>query len=262
MDCKPHGGNHAKCFTKSNWIRAYKGFDKDLKCRGYQFEVGGEYEEQTAKICEIGFHACEYPLDIFEYYPPNRSRYAEVEIDASEERHIDTKRVGKKIKISAEMELRDLIDAGVKFIFEKIDWNNAKESNTGYRSAATNTGHQSAATNTGHQSAAMNTGYRSAATNTGDGSAATNTGDQSAATNTGHQSAANVTGNAAVAIATGRGSTARGALGCAIVVTERGEWDGSAYPLLAICSAIVDGKSIKADTWYTVKNGVFLEVTE
>jgi hypothetical protein len=198
-------------------VKAYKGFNEDLKCRDFQYEVGGEYAEDKAEICEYGFHACEYPLDVFNYYDPTK-RFCEVELDeVSGERSIDSKICGRKIKIGAEIGLKGMIEAGVKFILEKIDWENAKESNTGnwsaatntgIRSAATNTGDQSAATNTGYQSAATNTGYQSAATNTGNQSAATNTGDQSAATNTGYQSAATNTGNQSAATNTGDQSAA------------------------------------------------------
>ena len=238
----------------------YKGFDKDLKCRGFQYEVGKEYEESDVKVCEKGFHACENPLDVFSYYPPADSRYCEVEQSGELSKDGgDSKVASSKIKIGAEIGLSGLIRAGVKFILEKVDFKNAKESNTGDRSAATNTGNQSAATNTGNYSAATNTGNRSAATNTGNRSAATNTGDQSAATNTGYQSAATVEGKNSVAIATGLQSKAKASLGSAIVVVERGEWNGNSYPLKAICSAIVDGEKIKADTFYTVKDGVFVE---
>ena len=140
--------------------------------------------------------------------------------------------------------------------------NRSAATNTGNRSAATNTGDRSAATNTGNWSAATNTGDMSAATNTGNMSAATNTGDWSAATNTGDWSAATVTGKDSVAIVTGLGCKVKGAIGCAIVCVERGEWSGETYPIKAICSSIVDGEKIKADTWYTVKNGEFVEVEE
>ena len=239
----------------------YKGFDKDLKCRGFQYEVGKEYEESDVKVCEKGFHACENPLDVFSYYPPADSRYCEVEQSGELSKDGgDSKVASSKIKIGAEIGLSGLIRAGVKFILEKVDFKNAKESNTGDRSAATNTGNRSAATNTGYQSAATNTGDQSAATNTGNYSAATNTGDQSAATNTGNYSAATVEGKNSVAIVTGYQSKAKASLGSAIVVVERGEYDGKSYPIKAICSAIVDGKKIKADTYYTVKDGVFVEV--
>ena len=137
-------------------MKLYKGFDKDLKCRGYQFEVGKEYEEEKSDICDCGFHACENPLDIFGYYPPSDSRYCEVDLDANDQKSDDSKRVGKHIKINAEIGLPGLIKAGVEYIKDQVDWDNAKESNTGNRSAATNTGNQSAATNTGYQSATTN----------------------------------------------------------------------------------------------------------
>ena len=295
-------------------MKAYKGFDKDLKCRGFQFEVGGEYTEENAELCRSGFHACENPLDVFDYYNPADSRYCEVDLnEVSGERENDTKICGKHIRIGTEIGLTGLIKAGVKFILDKVNFKNSAATNTGeysaatntgeysaatntgdysaatntgycsaatntgYCSAATNTGHYSAATNTGdcsaatntgHYSAATNTGYCSAATNTGDYSAATNTGycsaatntgDCSAATNTGHYSAATVEGKDSVAIATGFESKAKASIGSAICVVERGDWNGETYPLIAIKAAIIDGKILQPDTFYTLKNGEFVE---
>ena len=194
-------------------MKLYKGFDKNLKCRGFQYEIGKEYEEDSAELCSSGFHACENPLDVFGYYPPADSRYCEVELeDVSEEVSDDSNRCGKRIKIGAEIGIKGIVDAFVKFTLERADWSakratntgdQSAATNTGYYSAATNTGYYSAATNTGYYSAATNTGYRSAATNTGDYSAATNTGDQSAATNTGYYSAATNTGYYSAATNTG-----------------------------------------------------------
>ena len=239
-------------------MKCYKGFDKDLKCRGFQYEIGKEYEENTADICHKGFHACENPMDVFGYYTPADSRYCEVDLDTNEQTGEDSKRVGKKIKIETEIGLSGLIQAGVKFILEKVDFKSAKESNTGYQSAATNTGNQSAATNTGNRSAATNTGYQSAATNTGYRSAATNTGDWSAATNTGNQSAATVGGAENIAVVTGYGSKAKGAVGCWLVLTERDE----KMHILGVQAVCVDGETIKADTFYMLKNGAIIEVDE
>ena len=248
-------------------MKCYKGFDKDLKCRGFQYEIGKEYEENTADICHKGFHACENPMDVFGYYNPADSRYCEVDLDTNEQTGEDSKRVGKKIKIETEIGLSGLIQAGVKFILEKVDFKSAKESNTGDRSAATNTGNQSAATNTGNWSAATNTGdwsvatntgNQSAATNTGDWSAATNTGDWSAATNTGNQSAATVGGAENIAVVTGYGSKAKGAVGCWLVLTERDE----KMHILGVQAVCVDGETIKADTFYMLKNGAIIEVDE
>ena len=127
--------------------------------------------------------------------------------------------------------------------------------NTGNWSVATNTGNWSAATNTGYRSAATNTGNWSAATNTGNWSAATNTGNWSVATNTGNWSAAAVGGNGSVAIATGYESKAKANVGSAIVVCERDD----NYNLIGIKAAIIDGKNLKADTYYTLINGEFIE---
>ena len=221
-------------------MKCYKGFDKNLACRGFKYEVGKEYETETAEICESGFHACENPFDVFNYYPPSDSRFCEVDLDANDQSGDDSKRVGKHIRIEAEIGLLGLIAAGGKFILDKVDWNNAKESNTGDWSAATNTG------------------YRSAATNTGGWSAATNTGDRSAATNTGDQSAATVKGKDSIAIVTGYQSKAKGSLGCWIVLTERDE----EMHILDVKAVRVDGVEIKEDTFYILKNGKVEEVED
>jgi hypothetical protein len=196
---------------KEKTIHAYKGFDKDLKCRGFQYEVGKDYEQDgKIKCCNNGFHACEFPLGVFSYYAPGgNSRYCTVTQSGVTDKEGDGSKVASsKIHIEAEIGLDGIIKAGVKFILDKVNWKNKKASNTGYRSAATNTGDCSAATNTGNYSAATNTGNYSAATNTGYYSAATNTGYYSAATNTGYYSAATNTGNYSAATNTGYYSAA------------------------------------------------------
>ena len=135
----------------------------------------------------------------------------------------------------------------MKFILEKADFENAK---------ATNTGNRSAATNTGYSSAATNTGYSSAATNTGNSSAATNTGNRSAATNTGDCSAATVEGKESIAIVTGNGSKASGKRGCWLVLTER---DNKNH-VLGVQAVKVDGETIKEDAFYTLSGGKVTEV--
>ena len=219
-------------------MKCYKGFDKDLRCKDFQYEIGKEYETERAEICGEGFHACEFPLDVLWYYNPADSRFCEVELDANEQTRDDSKRVGKKIKIGAEIGLSGLVKAGVKFILEKADFENAK---------ATNTGNRSAATNTGNSSAATNTGYSSAATNTGNCSAATNTGDCSAAT---------VEGKESIAIVTGNGSKASGKRGCWLVLTER---DNKNH-VLGVQAVKVDGETIKEDAFYTLSGGKVTEV--
>ena len=297
-------------------IRGFKGFDKDLKCRGFQYEVGKYYEQEgEAVCCERGFHFCENPFDVFRYYSPSDSRYCEVEGDGNADKANDDSKVATShIHISEEIGLNGLIKAGVKFILDKVNFKDTKSTNTsdcsaatntgdqsaatntGDYSAATNTGDQSAATNTGDQSAATNTGnfsastntgdfsaatntgdrsastntgnfsaatntgYQSASTNTGNFSAATNTGDQSASTNTGYFSAATVEGKESVAIVTGKDSMACGTLGCWIVLTERGDFDGATCPIKEVKAFKVDGVNIKENTFYRLINGKAVEV--
>ena len=207
-------------------MKCYKGFDKDLKCRDFQYEIGKKYEEERAEICDTGFHACENPLDVFGYYAPADSRYCEVELDANDQKSDDSKRVGKKISIKAEIGIAGIVKAGLEYIKDQVNWDDDKKSNTGNRSAATNTGNRSAATNTGNWSAATNTGNRSAATNTGDRSAATNTGNRSAATNTGNRSAATNTGDWSAATNTGDWSAATNT-GDRSAATNTGDWSAA-----------------------------------
>ena len=239
--------------TTEKTIFGFKGFDKNLKCRDFQYEVGKTYEhEGEVECCEQGFHFCENPFDVFGYYSPSDNRYCAVEgsgkVDQDED---DSKVAVSKLHISAEIGLKGIIEAGVKFILDKVNWKDNKEYNTGDYSAATNTGDRSAATNTGS---------RSAATNTGDYSAATNTGSRSAATNTGNRSVSIVEGKDSVAIVTGKDSKAKGALGCWIVLTERGGWNGETYPIIEVKAFNVDGEKIKADTFYQLINGEAVEV--
>ena len=219
----------------------YKGMDANMQCRGFQYEVGKEYETDEAVACKAGFHACEYPLDVFKYYPPAKSRYAVVEqsgkISKSGE---DTKVASTKIKIAAEIGIAELVRAAVGYTKT-----HAKEE-PGWHA-------------TGDQGAASATGPQGVASATGDQGAASATGDRGAASATGYQGAASATGEAGVALAAGFGCKAKGALGCAICVVERGNWDGETYPIINIKAAIVDGDIIKADTYYMLINGAFVE---
>ena len=212
---------------KEKKIKGYKGFNPDLTCRGFQYEVGKEYEEENAKSCNSGFHFCENPFDVFGYYAPcggnGMNRFCEVEGSGEFDTSESDKIACTKIRIGAEIGLKGIIDAGVKFIMEKVKWEDCKESNTGNQSAATNTGYQSAATNTGNQSAAT------------------------------------VKGSDSIAIVTGKDSRAKGSLGCWIVLTERGEWNGNTYPIISVKAFKVDGESIKEDTFYTLVNGEAIE---
>ncbi|EDK3988843.1 hypothetical protein NZJ31_003372 [Salmonella enterica subsp. enterica serovar Kentucky] len=249
-------------------IVTFKGFNKDLTCRDFQFAIGETFHHDgKVEACGSGFHACECPFDVFSYYPPAESRYAETisfgVIDREEEG--DTKIASASITIKSELTLPQFIQRGIEWIWSKIDksleqqimtGNRSAATNTGNRSAATNTGNRSAATNTGNRSAATNTGYQSAATNTGNRSAATNTGYQSAATNTGDLSAAEVSGSQSVAASLGIEGKARASEGGAIVLCYRDE-DGE---LIHIRASKVGENGIMPDIWYQLnEDGEFVE---
>jgi hypothetical protein len=243
-------------------IKGFKGTDKDLKCRDFQYEIGKEYttDKKPIRCTENGFHFCENPIDIFGYYNPANSRYFEVEGFGEVDKGTDDTKVSiSRIKINAEISLFGLIKAGVEYIIGHVDFKNAKATNIGYQSAATNTGDRSAATNTGYRSAATNTGDQSAATNIGDQSAATNTGYRSAATNTGYQSAATVEGNESIACGLGIENKAKASLGSWIVLTEWGQDNNYNWYIKNIKSAKIDGKKLRPDVFYSLKNGKFIK---
>ncbi|EMB0909556.1 hypothetical protein U7Z18_001587 [Salmonella enterica] len=201
-------------------IVTFKGFNKDLKCRDFQFEIGKTFHHDgKVEACGSGFHACECPFDVFSYYSPADSRFAETISFGITDREEDgdTKIASASITIKAELTLPQFIQRGIEWIWSKIDKSLEQQIMCGNWSAATNTGNWSAATNTGNRSAATNTGNWSAATNTGNWSAATNTGDRSAATNTGDRSAATNTGNWSAATNTGDWSAA----------TNTGNWSAA-----------------------------------
>ena len=264
-------------------MKGYKGFSKGLVCRGKQYAENTVFEEDDAKIFKSGMHFCENPFDVLTHYGfvadnGELNEYAEVE--ALDDAQTDDQKnfCTKKLKVGAKLGIAGLVNAFVGFTLNKIkkdstatNTNNCSAAmNTGYCSVATNTGDKSVATNTGSYSVAMNTGDRSVATNTGSRSAAMNTGDFSAAMNTGNFSVATNTGINSVAMNTVKDGfaistvikgKAKGTLGCYIAVAEW-TYDESAkeYKLAGFKAHEVDGKTIKPDTFYSLKNGKFVAV--
>ncbi len=222
-------------------MKLYKGFDKDLRCRDFQYKEGETYEEKHAILCKSGFHACENPMDCFNYYAPGTSRYHEVELDvAAGEASDDTKRVGKKITIGAEIGLRGVIEGAIKFVFAKTEWKE-ENSTTGIMAGAQATGSRAGAQATGYQAGAQATGIMAGAQAVG------------------RESTAFADGAHAVACAIGKDTRAKGSLGAWLVVVERDEWDGECYPIITVKAAKVDGVSIKENTFYKLENGTFIE---
>ena len=306
-------------------ITTYKGFDKGLKCRGMQYEVGKTYTEDKASVCAAGFHACERPLDVFDYYPPATSRYCEVQQSGEADRESGrTKIASTRIQIGTELNIAGLVKAQIKYVKDHTtnehtdpvratagnfgaatagssgaatagDYGAATAGNygaatAGYRGAAM-AGDYGAAT-AGDRGAAMagdygaaTAGDRGAAT-AGDCGAAT-AGDYGAATAgycgaaTAGDCGAATAGDRGAAMAgdygaaTARGSVCVGENGCGLVRGNSVRARGGIGAILVICeenaddfnirewkAVVVDGETVKADTWYKLKDGELVEVPE
>ena len=247
--------------TTEKTITAYKGFNLDMTCRGYQFKVGETYTHAAAvEACKSGFHSCENPLDVFGYYPPSVSAYCRVQASGEISRHADDSKIASGVlHVQARITLPDLITRAFEWVRDHCSPATSEHA-TGYRSASSATGYQSASSATGYQSASSATGYRSASSATGDQSASSATGDQSASLTTGPGGSSEITPDRdaksfhAVAIATGYQSRARAPKGSAIVLVERND-EGE---IIAIKASLVGKNGVKPDTWYTLKGGKFV----
>ncbi len=222
-------------------MKYYKGFNKDMTCRGFQFEEGKEYtHEGEVKCCKSGFHACEHPLDVFKYYEPYKSVYHEVELTdvIKDDESTDSKAAGKTIKIGAELSIAKLVQASIDFVSSKTD--KTKTANQDYGASSV----------TGNYGASSATGDRGASSVTGNYGASSATGDCGVAVTTGYKSTA-ISGNkTALAVAWGENSSAKGVLGSYLVLTE---WDND--ELLYVKLVQVDGEKIKEDTLYKLEKG-------
>ena len=275
-------------------MKAYKGFDKNMQCRGFQFEEWKTYEEDRAVLCRAGFHACENPIDIFRYYAPGKSIFHEVELeDVSEMREKDSKVCGKKIKIGAEISLRDMIQEGVKIDIQTANtatsghsspaatsWDSSPAATSEdsspaatsgcYSHAATSGGYSHAATSgvsspaatSGHSSLAATSGNYSHAATSGNYSHADTSGNSSPAVTSGYHSPAATSGKDSIAAAIGRDSKAKSTLGNWIVLAEYGDWNGKCYPVRCVKCGKIDGEFLKPDMWYRLEDGEFVEAGE
>ena len=275
----------------SEKIIAYKAMNKNMQCRGKQYEVGKAYHEDKADCCHAGMHACENPLDVLYYYPLKDSpRFFEVECGGDVDKSgVDSKLACTELTVKGEVNFAGLVKATVAAVFNRVkgkkpfssgnrstagtsgDYSTAGTS--GNRSTAGTSGNRSTAGTSGDYSTAGTSGNRSTAGTSGDYSTAGTSGDYSTAGTSGDYSTAGTSGNRSTAAATGSrcrakadgkdsivvangyGSKARGALGCYLVLTEYNE------SCNMICSkmAKVDGSVIKENVFYTLKNGEFVE---
>ena len=208
-------------------MKAYKGFDKNLQCRGLQYEIGGTQEVDSVKLCDHGLHACEAPLDVFSYYAPGEgSRYCVVEMDGvSEERGEDSKRVAKKLTVGAEIGIPGLVKAHIDYVkvHTTMEHTDPKAATAGDSGAAT-------------------AGDRGAAT----------AGDRGAATSRGSVSV----GENGCGLVRGNGVKIMGGLGAILVICEENVDD---YGVKEWRAFVVDGADIKADTWYKLVDGKLVE---
>ena len=211
-------------------IIAYKGMDKNMKCRGFQYEVGKTYEmDGPVEACDSGFHACERPLDVFGYYGPANSRFFEVEQSGELSKGDDDSKVASsKIKIGAEIGIPGLVKAQIEYVkaHTNMEHTDPKAATAGARGAAT-------------------AGAWGAAT-AGDSGAATSRGSVSVGKN-------------GCGLVRGNGIKARGGLGAVLVICVENDHD---YDIKEWKAVAVDGEKIKADTWYTLKDGELVEVTD
>ena len=248
----------------SEKIIAYKAMNKNMQCRGKQYEVGKTYHEDKADCCNAGMHACENPLDVLHYYPlKDGPRFFEVEcggnVDKSGE---DSKLACTELTVKGEVNFAGLVKATVNAVFNRAkgkepfssgDYSTAGSS--GCSSTAGSSGYYSTAGSSGCSSTAGSSGCSSTAGSSGDYSTAGSSGYSSTAAATGSYCSAKADGKDSIAVVNGACGKACGALGCYLVLTE---YDDDGNMLLAKM-AKVDGAVIKENTWYTLKNGEFVE---
>ena len=206
-----------------NVIKSYKGFDKNMQCRGFQYEVGKEYEmDGEIKCCNRGFHACKSPMEVWDYYDMLNSRYAEVEQSGKiEEEENSTKVCSSRIKIKAELKLADIINIGVEWLKDITSPSKA------------------------------------------DGVLNDNGDRKKQIGSSGDYAQIGSTGEDSVIMCAGNSSIAKAKVGSWITLAEW-KWSDEKKRDVPVCvkTEYVDGENIKADTWYQLKNGKFVEVNE
>ena len=228
-----------------------------MQCRGFQFEEGKEYslpDGEEAKLCEKGFHVCEAPIDCLGYYDPAHSVYHEVELEATDEKSDDSKRVGKRIKIGGKIEIANMIKA--QFDYVKEHCTNENNAEPGKPASAGSYGVASAGES--GVASAGSSGVASA------GSYGVASAGSYGAASAGESGAACSRGSVSVkengiACVRGNGVKARGGIGSILVIAEENK---NNYEIKEWKTVIVDGETVKADTWYMLKDGELMEADE
>ena len=230
-------------------IKSYKGFDKNLKCRDFQYEIGKEYEmDGEIKVCSRGFHACESPFEVFDHYPMIDSRFCEVEQDGNiskEDR--GTKICSSKIKIKAELKLADMINLGVEWLKEitspKKMKTSIKDNSSGNGAKIGSSGNGAQIGSSGNGAQIGSSGYGAKIGSSGNGAKIDSTGED------------------CVIMCAGINSVAKASKGSWITLSEWSYSDKKQrYIPVCVKTEFVDGEKIKADTYYKLDGGVFKEI--
>ena len=229
-------------------IKSYKGFDKNLRCRDFQYKIGGIYEmDGEIKVCSRGFHACESPFDVFDYYTMIDSRFCEVEQDGNiskEDR--GTKICSSKIKIKAELKLAGMINLGVEWLKEITSPEKIKTSIKDNSS--------------GNDAQIGSSGYNAKIGSSGYGAKIGSSGNNAQIGSSGYGAKIDSTGEDCVIMCAGINSVAKASKGSWITLSEWSYSEGKQrYIPICVKTEFVDGEKIKADTYYSLKGGVFVE---
>ena len=255
---------------KENVIKSYKGFDKDFKCKDFQYEVGKEYEiEGEIKCCERGFHACESPMEVFDYYDMFNSRFAEVEQSGQIDKEDDnksTKICSSRIKIKAELNLADIINIGIEWLKDitsssKVKADTDLNDNGGDYAQIGSSGDYAKIGSSGDCAKIGSSGDSAKIGSSGDYAQIGSSGVSAQIGSSGDYAKINSTGEYSVIMCAGKNSAAKAKAGSWITLSEwvYDEEKGITIPK-CVKTEYVDGKRIKEDTWYKLKNGKFIEV--
>ena len=241
-------------------IKSYKAFDKNMRCRDFQYEVGKEYEmDGDIKCCNRGFHACKNPLEVWNYYDMLNSRFAEVEQSGKiDEEGNSTKVCSSHIKIKAELKLADIIKVGVEWLKDitspsKFKTDGALNDNGDRRKQIGSSGDSAQIGSSG--------GYAKIGSS-GDSAQIGSSGDSAQIGSSGGYAKIDSTGEDSVIMCAGNNSMAKAKAGSWITLSEW-KWNNKKSRYIPTCvkTEYVDGKNIKADTWYRLQKGKFVEVT-
>ena len=249
-------------------ITSYKAFDKNMQCRNFQYEVGKEYEmDGEIKCCNRGFHACKSPMEVWDYYDILNSRYAEVEQSGKiDEEENSTKVCSSHIKIKAELKLADIIKVGVEWLKDitspsKVNADGALNDNGDRKKQIGSIGYSAQIGSIGYSAQIGSSGDYAQIGSSGDSAKIGSSGDSAKIGSIGNYAKIGSTGEDSVIMCAGNSSIAKAKVGSWITLAEW-KWSYEKNHNVPVCvkTEYVDGDNIKADTWYQLRNGKFVEV--